>query len=112
MRASNANKRAGRAIRGPPRSLINGLPAFDVFAPVVVIGQVPAKHVIGRGRRLARPPSKMHIGFAGIAAALLAITLLAGGYQVVPAMLAAAVARLNVIDREVRGLAAAVLAGV
>ena len=68
MRASNANKRAGRAILGAPRSLINGLPAFDVFAPVVVIGQVPLELmdwvVDSKGQRLIGNPE--HGGEQGV----------------------------------------------
>src|SRR5258707_2467355 len=89
-----------------------GLPALDVLAPIVIVSQVPAKKIVGRGGGLGRPAAQVHVGFGGRPTALAPVALLAGGHQVVPAMLAAAVARLHVIDGQVRHLPSAILAGV
>jgi hypothetical protein len=85
----------------------------QVFAPLVVLVHV----VIGQGEKVAAGRGaglahQLHVGFLGGASGLMPVAGDTGADDVFPGVLAAAVARHDVVEGQLAALHAAVLAGV
>ena len=88
------------------------LPAFEELPPILVYRQVGAVEVCGRGARLGWTAKQAHTGFFQLASPFLGVAGGASADEIGPAVVAASMARNHMVDRQMRCLRPAVLAGV